>query len=565
MSFARFSGVFFPEKCALDINFRQYFCRRKGIAKRREGVILYRNSDNSDSTASSRTHVTGQTGRKPDEGIISQQNNTSNVPHDTKFDSIEIPVCVRSSRTRSRTSNNATGSVPMNPRQNTSANVPHQQKANTSPVNTAKRRQDMSRTGSAPYLYGNDAARRQAQMSRTRTSVTTTVPRTANGSKKRKRHPIIAWILKNRKAAVTCTVLLLCICITIPLAVYGGAISTDDSSEADFEMLGTLLADESVLNAEEVYLDASHGSNTFQSESPSASESITEEVTEEIPSDTEEDPEETENPEATESESEEQTEPEEESTEAEPEVPVGFKVTVQFYDRELLTCTTGPTTLRQILEASGIWLTENEKPSIGLDDPIEYESWITVSKTEYKQVTESEAIPYSSETVNSTSVPRGTYQTVVAGQNGVRDTVYTVEYLNGVEVNRTKEYDYIAVYPVNEVNHYGVGGTFTAPDGTVYSYSHCVNVRATYYNIHGMTASGMPTGNNVVATDPGVFPLGTRMYVLNSTFDMGVKIAADTGGAVHGNLIDIWMDATSPYYEQFAAKGVWDMTVYVLD
>ena len=134
-----------------------------------------------------------------------------------------------------------------------------------------------------------------------------------------------------------------------------------------------------------------------------------------------------------------------------------------------------------------------------------------------------------------------------------------------VEVNRTKEYDYIAAYPVNEVVHYGIGGTFTAPDGNTYSYSYCTTVRATYYNIHGTTATGMPTGHNVIAADPYVFPLGTRMYVLNDTFDMGVRIVADTGGAVKGNLIDIWMDETNPYYEQFAARGVWDMTVYVLD
>ena len=426
----------------------------------------------------------------------------------------------------------------------------------------------MARTGSAPYLYASSEARRQAEMSRTRTAVTGTVPKAVN-KRRKKRHPFIAFILNNRKTAAICAAMLLCICITVPLAVYGASVSGDDTA-ADFEMLGTSPADGDAIDAEELLLGGS-SENASVSEAPE--ESTSADATEADTADTDDPSESTEGEETTEaeeteseteSESESESEPEPEP-EPEPEAPVGFKVTVQFYDRELLTCTTGPTTLRQILEASGIWLTENEKPSVGLDDPIEYESWITVSKTEYKQVTESEYIPYESETVNSTSVPRGTYQTVVAGQNGVRDTVYTVEYLNGVEVNRTKEYDYIAVYPVNEVNHYGVGGTFTAPDGTVYSYSYCMNVRATYYNIHGTTESGMPTGNNVVATDPSVFPLGTRMYVLNDTFDMGVKIAADTGGAVRGNLIDIWMDASSPYYEQFAHRGVWDMTVYVLD
>jgi len=488
-------------------------------------------------------------GKKPDLGINPQKNNTL---HDAKFDSLEIPVCVRSSRPRTDASH-TTRNIPVQQRTQNPKNTA------TSSFNTAQR----SRTGSAPYLYGNTEERRRAELARTRTA---SIPKTAGRKPQRKKlHPILELILKNKKAAVICSVVLLCICITVPLAVYGASVN-EDSGEPDFEMISTAPPKDKVIDAEDMLLGTAGTLPEIQTPTESSDPA---EDTDALDTDNTDTAESTDDPsesEESESSDEQTTEPETEpETEPAPAVPVGFKVTVQFYDRELLTCTTGPTTLRQILEASGIWLTENEKPSVGLDDPIEYESWITVSKTEYKQVTESEAIPYSSETVNSTSVPRGTYRTAIAGQNGVRDTVYTVEYVNGVEVKRTKEYDYIAAYPVNEVVHYGVGGTFTAPDGNVYSYSYCTNVRATYYNIHGTTATGMPTGTNVVATDPSVFPLGTKMYVLNSTFDMGVRIAADTGGAVRGNLIDIWMDASCPYYEQFAAQGVWDMTVYVLD
>jgi 3D (Asp-Asp-Asp) domain-containing protein len=122
----------------------------------------------------------------------------------------------------------------------------------------------------------------------------------------------------------------------------------------------------------------------------------------------------------------------------------------------------------------------------------------------------------------------------------------------------------VASYPTNQIDYYGVGGTFTASDGTVYSYSYRVEVRATYYNIHGNTYTGMPTGHNIVAVDPNVFPLGTEMYVLSDEFDMGYRIAADIGGAVKGNLIDLWMDETNPDYIRFAHQGVVNMTAYVL-
>lgn len=552
MSFARFSGILQSKKCAFGINFRQNFCRRKGIAKRREGVILYRNSDNSDSTASSRTHVTGQAGHKPDEGIISQQNNTTSHPLTARFDSIEIPICVRQKRTNQPNTKEAVMQAKNQPpKTNRPQECRHADGSSTSANNsrTGGSRPANPRTESSPYLYANGAVRRNAQPSRTEGNAAKATPRAY--AKKKNRHPFIAFILSNQKAVITCAVLFLCISIFVPLGVYA-AVSDGGSSEPDFRMISTDTADGVVLDAVTAY------PGVTDSTSADTTPSDAEVTTDSDAADTDE---------ITEASSApaEMVETSEEAPETEPYVIETFNVTVQFYDRELLTCTTSSTTLRQLLESAGIWLTELEHPSVGLDDPIENESWITVDKTEYKQVTESEIIPYSTETVNVTSIPRGTYQTATYGQNGSRDTVYTVEYLNGVEVSRTKEYDYVALYPTNEVVYYGVGGNFTAPDGNVYSYSYCMNVRATYYNVHGITASGMPTGTNVVATDPSVFPIGTRMYVMNSTFDMGVKVAADTGGAVNGNLIDIWMDETCPYYEQFAAQGVWDMTVYVLD
>jgi len=63
-----------------------------------------------------------------------------------------------------------------------------------------------------------------------------------------------------------------------------------------------------------------------------------------------------------------------------------------------------------------------------------------------------------------------------------------------------------------------------------------LTVSATGYSIHGRTATGAPTGLGVVAVDPGVIPLGTRMTIPG----YGEGVAADTGGAVRGASIDLW-------------------------
>ena len=66
-------------------------------------------------------------------------------------------------------------------------------------------------------------------------------------------------------------------------------------------------------------------------------------------------------------------------------------------------------------------------------------------------------------------------------------------------------------------------------------------VDAVAYHLPGNTASGLPVGPGVVAVDPSVIPLGTRMYVPG----YGPAIAADVGSAVKGAMIDLWFPTTA--------------------
>lgn len=62
-------------------------------------------------------------------------------------------------------------------------------------------------------------------------------------------------------------------------------------------------------------------------------------------------------------------------------------------------------------------------------------------------------------------------------------------------------------------------------------------VSATCYDLPGHTATGMPVGWGVVAVDPNVIPLGTKLYIPG----YGNGVAADVGSAVKGRDIDLWM------------------------
>jgi cystine transport system substrate-binding protein len=72
-----------------------------------------------------------------------------------------------------------------------------------------------------------------------------------------------------------------------------------------------------------------------------------------------------------------------------------------------------------------------------------------------------------------------------------------------------------------------------------------LTVVATAYSLHGGTASGLPTGPGVVAVDPTVIPLGTRMEIPG----YGPGIAADTGTAIKGLRIDLWFPTLRQTYE----------------
>ncbi len=72
----------------------------------------------------------------------------------------------------------------------------------------------------------------------------------------------------------------------------------------------------------------------------------------------------------------------------------------------------------------------------------------------------------------------------------------------------------------------------------------------------GMTASGKRAGYGIVAVDPRVIPLGTRLYIPG----YGIAIAGDTGGAIVGKRIDLGFDSL----RGAMLFGRRDVTVYQL-
>jgi len=67
---------------------------------------------------------------------------------------------------------------------------------------------------------------------------------------------------------------------------------------------------------------------------------------------------------------------------------------------------------------------------------------------------------------------------------------------------------------------------------------------ATAYSLKGRTASGRMVSRGLIAADPAVLPLGSRVRLEHPGYS-GEYLVADTGGAIRGRRIDIWTPSTS--------------------
>ncbi len=88
-------------------------------------------------------------------------------------------------------------------------------------------------------------------------------------------------------------------------------------------------------------------------------------------------------------------------------------------------------------------------------------------------------------------------------------------------------------------------GAPSLPSGPASAGVRSLTVVATAYALPGRTASGRPVGWGVVAVDPSVIPMGSRLAIPG----YGMGVAADTGGAITGARIDVWFPSVAQAHE----------------
>jgi 3D (Asp-Asp-Asp) domain-containing protein len=130
------------------------------------------------------------------------------------------------------------------------------------------------------------------------------------------------------------------------------------------------------------------------------------------------------------------------------------------------------------------------------------------------------------------------------------DTLYKISKSYSTTVDQLKKWNNLSSNTIRIGQKLSIGSTAAATSAPAptneKSVSKEITVKSTAYTAYcsgcsGVTATGINLKKNpnakVIAVDPKVIPLGTKVYVEG----YGEAVAGDTGGAIKGNKIDVHM------------------------
>ena len=216
------------------------------------------------------------------------------------------------------------------------------------------------------------------------------------------------------------------------------------------------------------------------------------------------------------------------------------------------------TTVADFLKSEKVSLNKLDKVSPALSNRLTQESAVTVTRVE--MVTDVVEEPISYETIKRTdpSLEKGKEKIITEGQEGLISKTYELTRENGKIISKELVSEKTVQEKVDQVVAIGTKEkkatvTKVSSPSTSSSSAEEYHVTATAYTsgcngCTGKTATGINLRANpnakVIAVDPSFIPLGTKVYVEG----YGYATAADTGGAVSGKKIDVFVPSTADAY-----------------
>lgn len=246
-----------------------------------------------------------------------------------------------------------------------------------------------------------------------------------------------------------------------------------------------------------------------------------------------------------------------------------------YIDGEETKVMTYRNTVQEALTNSWVKLSSLDKlDGLNPGDKIVKDMNIKVIRVKEELQSEKMPVEYNVISRENNHLDKGKQLVIKEGKVGIREKIFKVIYEDGKQVIKQLKSDNMIASPINKIIEFGTVLNFKTSRGDIVRYKKVMNMSATAYTSSyadtgkskgdpgfGITYSGKKARVGLIAVDPRVIPLGTRMYIeCNGRTDYGFATAADIGGAIKGNKIDL-------YFNDSATVNKWgrrNVQVYIL-
>ena len=229
------------------------------------------------------------------------------------------------------------------------------------------------------------------------------------------------------------------------------------------------------------------------------------------------------------------------------------------YQGKTVNLVTGKPTVREVADQLGI---PRDKVRLSPEDDSRPVSGMTIKAVTLTEKIEEQEIPDLYQVIRQPdpTMEKGVEETAQAGENGSKKATVRIRFEDGARVAADVLSETVTVSSKPQIIRVGTRDTIDTSRGTMrfrdIRYMEASAYLPTDGSVHGLTATGIAARRGIVAVDPDVIPLGTRVYVPG----YGLGLAADTGGAIVGDKIDLCMEDSGEAW-RFGRRTV---KVYVL-
>ena len=245
------------------------------------------------------------------------------------------------------------------------------------------------------------------------------------------------------------------------------------------------------------------------------------------------------------------------------EVKRAFAVVIQ-HDALETPSLTAQATIAAALAEAGVQLGADDRTVPALEDAPQPGMLIRVIRVVKEYEKALWRIPRQITKIQNQDLELGLTQVVAKGKDGVEEVTFCTTYEDGIKLGRKIVGRAVIDAPVPETIIVGTSGTIVR-DGQTIRFKQAMSMSATAYYwgpectgkwADGFTYVGLKAEKGVIAVDPRVIPLWTRVYVDG----YGFAIAGDVGSAIKGSKIDLCYDT----YAEALQWGKRPVRLYIL-